>query len=95
MVNQEFKKLSPEEVDMFDSTCVYLVLHTEHKHTSLYSWSEEMAFVWVGAEVEQRRDDVLAATDRARSLGSTSKLVTKRLLCVLLLKMIEISLLKV
>lgn len=74
-LNQELKELPLEELGTFDSGHVYLVQHTDHKQTPLYTWVEGTIFVWVGAGVTQRKDAVADATHKAKSLGITSKTV--------------------
>lgn len=69
------KQLAPDEVDMFDSSHIYLVEYTEHKQSSLYAGFEGMIYIWVGAEVAERKDALLSAVNKARTLGASSKIV--------------------
>ena len=73
--NQKLKQLAPDEVDTFDSSCIYLVEHAEHGQSSLYSWSEGTLYIWVGAKVEERKNAVFVALGKARSIGTSSKMV--------------------
>lgn len=74
-MDQELKELPLEELGTFDSSHIYLVQHTEHKETPLYTWFEGTVFVWVGAGVIQRKDAVVDAIHKAKNLGTTSKTV--------------------
>ncbi len=69
------KQLTPDEVDTFDSSYVYLVEHTEHKQSSLYTWFEGAIYIWVGTEVEERKNALLSALEKARTIGTSSKAV--------------------
>ena len=71
------KQLAPDEVDTFDSSHIYLVEHTEHKQSSLYTWFEGTVYIWVGTEVAERKNTLLSAVEKARTLGTSSKTVSE------------------
>ena len=78
------KQLSPDEVDSFDSSHIYLVEHTEHKQSSPSARFKGTIYIWVGAKVAERKDALLSAVDKAKTLGSSSKTVS---LLVIMLNM--------
>ena len=75
------KQLTLGEVDTFDSSHVYLVEHSEHKQGAHYTWSEGMVYIWVGAEVEERKNTLLSALEKARTIGTSSKMVATYYRC--------------
>ena len=70
------KQLTLDEADTFDSSHVYLVEHSEHKQGSLYTWSEGAIYIWVGAEVKERKKTLLSALEKTRTIETSSKMVT-------------------
>ena len=70
------KELAPlEEMDTLDSSHIYLVEHTEHKQSSLYTSFEGTIYIWVGAEMSERKDALLSAMDKAKAIGTSSNTV--------------------
>ena len=65
------KELAPDELDTLNSSHTYLVEHTEHKQSSL----QETIYIWVGAEMAERKDVLLSAMDKAKAIGTSSKTV--------------------
>lgn len=76
--DQKLKQLAPDEVvNALDSAHVYLVEYTEHKQSSLYAWFEGTVYIWVGTEVAERKNTLLSALERAKTLGTASKTVRR------------------
>jgi hypothetical protein len=73
--DQKLKQLTPDEVDTFDSSHVYLVEHSEHKQSSLYTWFEGAIYIWVGIAVEERKNALLSVLEKAGTIGTSSKTV--------------------